>query len=661
VNGHFLGRSGSGYAPIRYDISDVANFGARNIIVVRVDATEHEGWFYTGAGIYRHSWLVKTHPVHVPQWGTYVTAEVGSASAALTIATAVMNESDTAATVTVISRVLDAAGKVVANAVPATVRVGAWQQQVVRQRAVVAQPALWSLETPVMHRLMTDVRVGGVPVDSVETPFGIRTIRVDAADGIFLNGKRVEIKGTCNHQDHAGVGSALPDRLQWYRVRRLKAMGSNAYRTSHNAPTPELLDACDALGMLVLDETRTMSSSVDALDDFEKMLRRDRNHPCVFAWSIGNEEPEQSNDRGARIATTMKRMARLIDPSRLVTEADNDSGRWGMGVSTVVDIQGFNYGNAQRMDDFHTHHPLQPTIGTEVASTVSTRGIYADDRVRGYLAAYDVTAPSWGARAEAWWPVYRARPWVAGGFVWTGFDYRGEPTPYAWPCISSHFGIMDTCGFAKDNFYYYQAWWGDAPVLHLFPHWNWPGKEGQEIEVWVHSNLDRVELLLNGTSLGAQTVLRDTHLAWKVPYAAGRLEARGFRGGTVVLTEARETTGEPAGIALVPDRKALVADGEDVAVIEVRVIDSAGRTVPVAGDPITFSVEGGRLLGVGNGDPSSHESDQGPTREAFNGLCCALVQSAATPGDIRVTATAPGLKPGVVTLPSTGQSTRQRA
>ncbi len=480
----------------------------------------------------------------------------------------------------------------------------------------------------------------------------------DADRGFFLNGTRVEIQGTCNHQDHAGVGSGLPDRLQAFRVGKLKEMGANAYRTSHNPPTPELLDACDQLGMLVLDETRMMSSNDEGLSELERMIRRDRNHPCVFCWSIGNEEPDQGTDRGARVAASMKRLVRELDPTRLTTEAMNSSNTWGHGLSEVVDVQGFNYGGAAEMDAFHTKFPKHFAMGTEVASTVSTRGIYADDPQKGYVTAYDVRAPRWGATAEEWWPIYAARPWLAGGFVWTGFDYRGEPTPYGWPCISSHFGLIDTCGFPKDNFYYYQAWWSGKDMLHLFPHWNWAGKEGQEIDVWCYTNLDSVELLVNGKSLGTQPVARNSHVAWKVPYAPGVIEARAQRGGRQILSERRETTGPAAAFRLRPDRPRINADGEDVSCVAVEVIDAQGRIVPTADQEVTFTVSGGgRLIGMGNGDPSSHEADRvkpgasGPwTRHAFGGLCMAILQASKTPGDIRLDAAAPGLATGSVNI-----------
>jgi beta-galactosidase len=516
---------------------------------------------------------------------------------------------------------------------------------------VVDNPALWSIEDPHLYRLDTVIRAGGNLVDGCQTRFGIRTVKFDADEGFFLNGKPVKIKGTCNHQDHAGVGSALPDRIQYYRIEKLKEMGVNGYRTSHNPPTPELLDACDQLGMLVMDETRTMSSNTEALSELERLIRRDRNHPSVILWSLGNEEPEQGTERGARIVSSMKRLARRLDSSRPVTAAISDA--WGRGISGVVDVQGFNYKHGPEIDDFHREFPKQPMIGSEVGSTVSTRGIYVNDKEQGYVSAYDVNFPEWAATAEVWWKIYAERRFLAGGFVWTGFDYRGEPTPSGWPCINSHFGIMDTCGFPKDNFYYYQAWWREKPVLHLFPHWNWAGKEGQEIEVWCHSNLEKVELFLNGGSLGIRDVPRYEHVAWKVSYKPGTLEAGGYKGGQQVLVAKRETAGGAAKIFLRPDRKEIMADGQDVSLVEVQVQDQAGGLAPVADNEIVFQLSGpGKIIGVGNGDPSSHEPDKAHKRRAFNGLCMVVVQSRKDPGEIQLEASSPGLKPATLAIAS---------
>jgi len=656
LNGYLLARNLSGYAPFRVDITDVANLAGNNVLVVRVDATEHEGWFYEGAGIYRHVWLVKTSPIHVPMWGTYVTSEVNAGVATVRVVTEVANDSNAPADCRVACEIIDAVGRRVATTPTDTLRLTPWTNGEIRQQADVRDAQLWSPDAPSLYTMVTTVGVNGAAVDRVETSFGVRTIRFDANDGFFLNGSRVEIKGTCNHQDHAGVGAALPDRLQYYRIERLKEMGVNAYRTSHNPPTPELLDACDRLGMLVLDESRMFGSSEEALGQLERMVRRDRNRPSIIAWSIANEEPAQGTARGEEIGAVMARLVRRLDPSRPLTAA-MDQG-WGAGLTNVVDIQGFNY-RATQTDTFHAQRPAMAVWGTETGSTVSTRGIYDNDAARGYVSAYDVNAPWWASTAEAWWTIFAPRKWIAGGFIWTGFDYRGEPTPYAWPCVSSHFGVLDTCGFPKDNFYYYQAWWTDRPVLHLFPHWNWVGREGREIEVWCHSNLETVELLLNGASLGRRPVPRNSHVVWKVPFVRGRLEARGFRGGAQVLVDTRETTGPLARIVLRPDRAKIGADGADVAVVVAAVVDAEGRTVPTASNAITFEVTGpGKLLGVGNGDPSSHESDLGPSRRAFNGLCMAIVQAGQVDGVLRVHATSNGLETGATEITCKGSMPR---
>jgi len=655
-NGHYIGENFSGYVPFRFDLTDFANVGDKNVLVIRVDATLGEGWFYEGAGIYRHVWLTKTAPLHVTQWGTYVRSEVRGQAAALFITSEVQNESEKDTRCRAIWRIVDADGKTVATAQAKPVTISAGAGFTFETQTSVNHPLLWSIEEPHLYSLITTVETEGSVVDESETTFGIRTIRFDANSGFFLNDKPVKLKGTCNHQDHAGVGAALPDALQYYRIKRLKEMSSNAYRTSHNPPTPELLDACDRLGMLVMDETRMMSSSPEGLNELERLIRRDRNHPSVVIWSLGNEEREQGTERGARIVSTMKRLARKLDPSRPVTVAMN--GSWGKGVSNVVDVQGFNYGNAggkggdlaaKNIDEFHARFPKQPTVGSETASSYFTRGVYVTDKEKGYVNAYDMNFPGYANGTEGWWKTYDARPFLSGGFAWTGFDYRGEPSPYGWPCISSHFGALDTCGFAKDIFYYYQAWWGTKPVVHLFPHWNWDGKDGQEIDVWCYTNLDSVELFLNGASLGSKKVERNSHVEWKVKYAAGVLEARGKQNGQVVLSEKRETTGPAAKLVLQPDRTKIAGDGEDCSIVAVEVIDAHGRLVPTASNEVTFSVTGmGRIIGVGNGDPSCHEPDKPGSqfearRSAFNGLCSVLVQALKHSGRISVTASATGL------------------
>jgi beta-galactosidase len=478
------------------------------------------------------------------------------------------------------------------------------------QRGRIQSPQLWSPENPRLYTLVTTVLTGGKTVDSVTTSFGIRTVGFDANRGFMLNGEPYQLKGTSNHQDSAGVGSALPDAIQYYRVSRLKEMGCNAYRTTHNPPTPELLDACDKLGMLVMDENRQLGSDEHHEELLEELVERDRNHPSVAIWSIGNEEFEvEKTITGQRVASTMQAFLKRIDPTRPVT-CNADLGNDWTGVDAAVEVRGWSYHVGQAMDDYHRDHPLQPNVGSEQGSTVSTRGIYANDPVRGYVSAYDDNAPAWAQTAETWVSFFGTRPWLSGGFVWTGFDYRGEPTPYGWPCINSHFGIMDTCGFPKDNFYYYQSQWTDKPMVHILPHWNWAGREGQDMDVRTQSNAEEVELSLNGRSLGRKPMQRFSEIKWTVPYEAGVLHARAYSAGRLVAEAKVETTGAPSAVRLSPDRAVINADGQDVALVTVLIADSKGRVVPTAGNKVSFQIEGpGKIIGVGNGDPSSHEPD----------------------------------------------------
>lgn len=610
VNGHYLGREESGYSSFAYNITEFLNYGGKNVVAVRVDASLEEGWFYEGAGIYRHVWLVKTAPLHVERHGTFVTAEVKDGSALVTVRATICNEGREPAEFRVAHTIVGPNGTAVASNETNEATLAAGESREYASTINVEQPQLWSLESPHLYRLLTKIRDGNHLVDSYETPFGIRTIKFDPNEGFFLNGKHVRLYGTNNHQDHAGVGVAIPDALQEYRIARLKEVGCNAYRCSHNPPTPELLDVCDRLGMLVVDENRAMGTSPVQLGQLERLIRRDRNHPCVVLWSIGNEEwGIEGNEKGERITATMQALVQKLDPTRRVTVAS--SGNWGKGVSVPIDVMGFNYYTHGDTDEFHERFPNKPAVGTEEGSTFSTRGVYVEDRECQHLTAYDENCPDWGALAHKGWGHYADRKYVAGLFIWTGFDYRGEPTPFSWPAVSSQFGILDTCGFRKDNSYYYEAWWTDRPLVHLLPHWNWPGREGQPIRVWAHSNCDEVELFLNEKSLGRQQVKRNSHVEWEVPYQPGELIARGWRNGTQVAGDRIETSGPPVAVKLTPHRSELKADGQDVAVVAVEVVDAEGRHVPTASQEIAFEVNGaGSICGVGNGDPSSHEPDQ---------------------------------------------------
>lgn len=661
LNGTKLGTHPSGYIGVRYDVSKLLKPGSSNVIAVYVDPRQNEGWWYEGGGIYRHVWLnVLPNPVHVAPEGIFVASKpderfsdpraVADFSAELT------NLASRPQEVEVRFAVTDPKGRSMAPVVKkATLPVGATIQ--VKSNLGWTNAYLWSPEQPSLYLLTTTVLAGGKPIDEVETTFGVRSVRFDPDQGFFLNGKPVKLKGTCNHQDFAGVGLAMPDGLLEWRIKKLKEMGSNAYRCSHNPPAAELLDACDRLGMLVMDETRHLADATasktasgtpyDKLTELRSMVRRDRNHPSIILWCFANEEGLQGTEEGAAMFTAMKKATFELDPTRPTTAAMN--GGHGQGFTQVMDVLGFNYSIGE-YDRIRRDFPKLPLVGSETASALSTRGIYANDTAKGYVSAYDVNHPSWGHTAEVAWKAVAERPYIAGTFVWTGFDYRGEPTPYGWPCISSHFGIMDMCGFPKDTWWYYKAWWGNEPVVHLLPHWTWPGKAGQPIQVWCHSNADRVELFLNGKSLGAKEVPRNGHLEWEVLYAPGKLEAVGHFGSKEVR-DVVETTGAPATIRLKPDRNALIADQEDLIPVEVAVLDAQGRVVPTASNRVEFALEGpGRIAGVGNGDPSDHDPNHANFRRAFNGRCMVLVQAGNKAGKLTLTATSPGLKAASLTF-----------
>lgn len=634
-NGYVLTRHDSGYTPFSVDIGNfIDTDGGPNVLLVRVDATLGEGWFYEGAGIYRHVWLVKSDRVHILQWGVWARGET---SGQVALETQVSNMTDQARTLELVSTVYDGSGKGVAE-VRTPFPLEARSEKTMTQSAAIAAPRLWSLEDPHLYTVRTEIRDGGQLVDVAVTDFGLRDIRFDARDGFFLNGKGLKIKGTNNHQDHAGVGVAMPDALQTWRVQQLKDMGANAWRCAHNPPTPELLDACDRLGMLVIDETRMMTSTPEGLAQLETLIRRDRNHPSIILWSIGNEETaQQGTARGLKIALDMRRTVKALDPTRPVTAAMNHYQ--GQGITPALDVMGFNYHEAD-IEPFRKLYPDMAIIGTETASAVSTRGEYVRDEVKGYVRAYDLDAPSYALTAEKWWTLYNSKPYLSGGLVWTGFDYRGEPTPFnRWPEISSHFGILDTCGFPKDIYYYYKSWWQAAPVLHLFPHWNWEGREGEAIPVWAHSNLDAVELFVNGKSAGRQTVVKDRHLEWAVPYAPGEIRAYGYKDGKVVMKASRRTAGPVARLALSADRSTIAGDGRDIVLLKAEAFDKDGVAVPRADNLVHFDVEGpGAIIGVGNGNPTSLEPDRASSRHLFNGLAQAILQSRRNArGQIRVT------------------------
>jgi beta-galactosidase len=634
VNGYAAGRNGSGYAPFSVRIDEFLEYdGTPNVVTVRVDASLGEGWFYEGAGIYRDVELVSADALHIPQWGVAVRSDVTPKGALIHVATEVFN-----CRLDPVSAVLrqsligpkDEAAMLLPD-VPLSLTAG--EQQKGEQQTLIKAPKLWSIEERNLYVLRSEIWVEGRPIDVAETRFGIRTIHFDADRGFFLNGEPVKLLGTANHQDHAGVGTAIPEALHRWRVAQLQTMGSNAWRSAHNPSATALLDACDELGMLMIAEQRYNSTDPESVSQLDRMIRRDRNHPSIILWSLGNEEPHQATRRGARINAELQELVRRLDPTRPTTFA-MDQG-WDNGVGRVVDVIGFNY-RTNQIEAYHHRHPEQPVIGTETGSTIATRGEYTNDPSRHIVRAYDTEHPWWATTAEEWWTIAAERPYLAGGFIWTGFDYRGEPTPFdTLPSISSQFGILDTCGFPKDDFFYYRAWWRpDQSQVHLLPHWTWPGRDGQPIEVWAHGNTEEVELRLNGRSLGRKTMPRNRHLAWNVAYVPGRIEAIGYNHGAVAVRDVRETTGPAQSVALAIDRR--VARSGEVVVANATVIDGRGRPVPAADSLLRFKAINGEVVGVGNGNPNSLEPDAASQRKAFNGLAQAIVRVGAGPVDVAV-------------------------
>lgn len=653
VNGVYTGTNLSGYLGVNYDITDFINYEKENVITVRVDATQYEGWFYEGAGIYRHVWLKQLNNVHIANDGVFVSAIVKDKNAVVSVESTIENLGFTGNKYILRTYITDRVGNKLSSISSQPLNIGAKLQSKIKQSLSINNPKLWDLDNPYLYRVVSEIVADNKVIDKQINKFGVRTIQFDANQGFFLNGKHIKIQGTNNHQDHAGIGSALPDAMQYYRIDLLKKMGSNAYRTSHNAPTPELLEACDSLGMLVLDEQRLLNSSNEYIDQFERLIKRDRNHPSVFIWSIGNEEFWiQTSSIGKQIAQTLLAKQLELDPTRTSTYAA-DLPNYFKGVNEVIPIRGFNYRHTF-VAEYHRDHPNQPIMGTEMGSTVTTRGIYEKDSIRAYLPDQDITAPWWASKAEDWWkPAAENNYWI-GGFVWTGFDYRGEPTPYRWPNVNSHFGILDVCGFPKNIYYYYQSWWTNNDVLHISPHWNWKGKEGKPIDVWVNTNAENVELFLNGKSLGKKEMPRNSHLQWSVKYEPGKLEAVAYKKGKKLISMV-ETTSEAIGIRIEPSKTQLNADGKDISVINISVIDKSGREVPDANQMIEFSLMGdAKIIGVGNGDPSSHEADYCSNgkwkRSSFNGKCQVIIQSGKNSSKIQFEASSNGLNSASINL-----------
>lgn len=673
VNGVLAERNWCGYTSMYVDITPFARFDEVNTIAVRVDAVAQEGWWYEGAGIYRHTWLVKREPVHIATDGVYANpVRDDKREWAVPVEVTLESSDKTDAYVIVEAALFDPNG---AHHVTghAGVTVKPLTSTTVTIRLPVLEPKLWSVDHPTLYTVRTRVQRGDWPVtsdsvslislpvqakddqytvDQFTTRVGFRTIRFDADKGFFLNDQPLKLKGTCNHQDMAGVGVAVPDSIWDFRVRRLKEMGSNAYRAAHNAPAAEFLDACDRLGLLVMDENRNFGSLPEYIKQLQWLVRRDRNHPSVILWSVFNEEPSQGTEMGYEMVRRMSAAVKTLDTTRPVTAAQSAATLAPVNASQAADVTGFNYRHGE-FDAYHERNPTKPATSSEDTSCVMTRGEYTTDKKAGRLAAYDNEVVSWGLSHRNGWKAVATRPWMAGQFVWTGFDYRGEPQPLEWPSTGSSFGIMDLCGFPKTAYYIHQAQWiEDRPVLAIAPHWNWPGREGQPVKVMVMTNADTVSLWLNGKPMGEHKVDKYDMLTVDVPYAPGKLEAVATRDGKEVIRTAVETTGSPAGLKLLPDRKAINGDGWDAMPVTVQVVDAENRVVPTAGPKVKFELVGpAAIIGLNNGDTACHEPEKGDTHSLFNGLGQVIVQTTAGgSGPLKLRATADGLAAGEVTI-----------
>ena len=647
INGFYLGHEPSGYATQVYDITEYLNYGEDNLICVRADATLEEGWFYEGAGIYRHVWLNKTAPLHVAPFGTFVHSTLAAPfdKAKLTIETTVENSGLQTEDYRLCHILRDADGKEVARCETAGKPVLPKDRQLTVGEIALDKPHLWSVDTPYLYTLLTEVYQHGKLVDAYTTTTGIRDIRFDADKGFLLNGQPLKLKGVNMHQDHPGVGAGIPDALQVYRLKELKKFGCNAYRSSHNPMTPEMLDACDSLGILVIEENRLTGVNEEHTRLLKRMIDRDRNHPCIILWSVGNEEwGIEWKESGTRIAATMREYCHRFDPTRLMTVASSS----GPAILIPADVAGYNYILQNPVEQHRKDYPGRRALGSEETTGCGTRGIYFDAHDKGHMVAHNrkPNGPDSLLNCiERGWKFYDERPYLAGLFYWTGFDYRGEPNPMKFPATGSQFGILDYCGFPKDEAWYLKSWWTDEPVLHILPHWNLQGHEGDSIDIWVYSNCDEVELTVNGKKLDRKPMPRNGHLSWKAVFQPGAVKAVGYKNGKKILARTVETTGAPARISLTADRPVIQADNRDVAVCNIELQDKKKRFVPTACNDLTITVSGPvRILGVGNGDPAYQATERPADADArtyqvkaFNGLAQVLLQSTGEAGEATLT------------------------
>lgn len=706
INGHLLGERPNGYISFRYDLTPYIKSGEKNVIAVRVDNSQQpNSRWYSGSGIYRNVWLLTVNPVHVDHWGTYVTTPlVSEEKAEIKIVTNIRNTETTSQNADIYSILVDAKGRELTQT-NRKIAITAQSNGETEQSINIDNPILWSVENPYLYKIITQIKQNGKIVDEYETPVGIRYFSFDAEKGFFLNGKSVKIKGVCNHHDLGCLGAAVNTRAIERQLEILKEMGCNGIRTAHNPPAPELLDLCDKMGFIVMDETfdmwRKKKSPYDYSQyfpewherDLTDLILRDRNHPSIFMWCIGNEVLEQWSHINAdtldlqqanmmlNFANTLDKknvnpkelhinslltvkladIVRRLDPTRPITTGNNETEPSNHVLrSGAMDIIGFNY-HEYNWIDFHEKFPNQKLIITESTSALMSRGYYqmpSDsmniwperwdkpfDRPIHHCSSYDNCHVPWGTTHEDTWRLVKKYDHISGVYLWTGFDYLGEPTPFWWPSRSSYFGIIDLAGFRKDIYYMYQSEWTDKNVLHIFPHWNW--QEGQVVDVWAYyNNADEVELFLNGKSLGKKSKIEDQfHVFWRVPYKKGVLKAISYKNGREVMTKEVKTTGEAVNIRLTADGQTIKADGKDLSFVTVEILDTEGNAIPIADNLIDFSIEGnGIIAGTDNGDPTDSNSLKKPSRKLFSGKALVVVQSGKEGGNIILKAKSSGFK-----------------
>ncbi len=685
LNGHYLGKRPFGYITFRYDMTPYLNFGDKeNVMAVRVDndAQPASRW-YTGSGIYRNVWLVMTNQVHVDHWGTYITTpKVSEESATINLEVKIKNNQKTAQQLKVKTKLYDRNNQIVAEDEKAVSCSDSLCT--IAYDFTVNKPVLWCVENPYMYTAVTSVYNEKELLDQYETPFGIRSFEFDSEKGFFLNGKSLKIHGVNQHHDLGALGAAVNTRAMERQLEILKGMGCNAIRMAHNPPAPELLDLCDQMGFLVIDESFDEWAKTKAkkgyhlywdewhVRDLQDMVLRDRNHPSIIAWSIGNEIREQFDTTGISITKELAGIVKELDKTRPVTSAltEQDPEKNNIYKSGALDLISFNYKHKEYLD-FPKNYPGQKMLASENMSALSTRGHYdmPSDSMRIWPSAYNVPLEGanddytvsaydhvyayWGATHEDTWNVVKNNAFISGMFIWSGFDYLGEPIPYPWPARSSYLGIIDLAGFPKDAYYLYQSEWTDKTMLHIFPHWNW--EKGQDIDVWAYyNNADEVELFLNGKSLGTRKKEEGKfHVMWRVPFEPGTIKAVSRKDGVVILEKEIHTAGEPYKVELIADRNVINADGKDLSFITVKIVDKDGNMIPDADNLVHFDVEGnGFIAGVDNGYQASLEPFKANYRKAFNGMCLLIVQTTEEAGDIKITATTDGLKNGALTLKS---------